>query len=84
MLEDDVPPFNPMSASTAYEFDFVVPGPLAGERLDRAMAAVADGLTRGEARRLIAAGVVFVGGRRTGICSRQVREGERLSWNLPS
>ena len=55
--------------------------PLAGERLDRAMAALAPGLSRGEARRLIAAGVVFVDGKRTGIQSRQVRDGERISWN---
>ena len=61
----------------------VVSAALAGERLDRAMAAVAPGLTRGEARRLIAAGVVFVAGRRTGIASRQVREGETLTWNDP-
>jgi len=72
-----------MTPSTAYQFDFVVPAELAGERLDRAMSAVAENVTRGEARRLIAAGVVFVGGRRTGICSRKVQAGERLSWNLP-
>ncbi|HEY8923063.1 MAG TPA: RluA family pseudouridine synthase [Polyangia bacterium] len=73
-----------MSSSSAFQFDFVVPPELAGERLDRAMSAVAENVTRGEARRLIAAGVVFVGGRRTGICSRRVHAGERLSWNLPS
>jgi 23S rRNA pseudouridine1911/1915/1917 synthase len=65
-------------------FDFVIPASLAGERLDRAMASVAAGLTRGEARRLIAAGVVFVDGRRTGICSRLVRPGERLRWQPPA
>lgn len=65
-------------------FDFVVTVALAGERLDRAMAALAPGVTRGEARRLIAAGVVFVAGHRTGICSRRVRAGERLTWNLPA
>lgn len=65
-------------------FDFLVPAELAGERLDRAMARVAPGVTRGEARRLIAAGVVFLGGRRTGISSRAVRAGERLQWDAPS
>jgi 23S rRNA pseudouridine1911/1915/1917 synthase len=65
-------------------FDFVVTPALAGERLDRAMAALAAGVTRGEARRLIAAGVVFVAGHRTGICSRRVRAGERLTWNVPA
>jgi len=73
-----------MTPSSAYQFDFVVPTELAGERLDRAMSAVAENVSRGEARRLIAAGVVFVGDRRTGICSRRVRAGERVSWNLPS
>ena len=72
-------------ASThASQFDFVVPEALAGERLDRAMARVAPGVSRGEARRLIAAGVVFVGGRRTGISSRQVRAGEHLQWDEPA
>ena len=47
------------------------------------MARIAPGLTRGEARRLIAAGVVFVGGRRTGICSLAVHAGERLQWDEP-
>jgi len=70
--------------SHASRFDFVVPEDLAGERLDRAMARVAPGVTRGEARRLIAAGVVFVGGRRTGISSRAVRAGERLQWDAPA
>lgn len=62
----------------------VVPASLRGERLDRAMAALAPDVTRGEARRLIAAGVVFVGGRRTGISSRQVRVGETISWDAPA
>lgn len=70
--------------SHASRFDYVVPEDLAGERLDRAMARVAPELTRGEARRLIAAGVVFVGGRRTGISSRTVRAGERLQWDTPT
>jgi len=70
--------------SHSSRFDFVVPADLAGERLDRAMARVAPDLTRGEARRLIAAGVVFVGGRRTGISSRVVRTGERLQWDTPA
>jgi len=67
----------------ASRFDFIVPAEVAGDRLDRAMARVAPGLTRGEARRLIAAGVVFVGDRRTGICSLAVRAGERLHWEEP-
>jgi 23S rRNA pseudouridine1911/1915/1917 synthase len=63
--------------------EFTVPPSLAGERLDRAIAALAPDVSRGEARRLIAAGVVFVGGKRTGILSRLVRDGERVSWEAP-
>lgn len=73
-----------MNVPDPHNFTFIVPATLDGERLDRAMAAVAAGLTRGEARRLIAAGVVFVGGRRTGIASRSVRAGDRLSWSTPA
>jgi 23S rRNA pseudouridine1911/1915/1917 synthase len=64
--------------------EILVPATLVGERLDRAMAALAPGVSRGEARRLIAAGVVFVDGKRTGIQSRVVRLGERLSWEVPA
>ncbi len=63
--------------------EVTVPAELAGERLDRAIAALAPGVSRGEARRLIAAGVVFVDGKRSGIQSRLVRAGERLSWQSP-
>ena len=64
--------------------ELLVPAALAGERLDRAIAALATGVSRGEARRLIAAGVGFVDGKRTGIQSRVVRAGERLSWEAPA
>ncbi len=64
--------------------EYAVPASLAGERLDRAIAALASGVSRGEARRLIAAGVVFVDGKRTGIQSRAVRAGERISWHAPA
>jgi len=57
---------------------------LKGERLDRALAALAPGMSRGEARRLIDAGVVFVAGRRTRIASRAMRPGERITWNQPA
>ena len=71
-----------ISRNTAREF--TVPAELAGERLDRAIAALAPGVSRGEARRLIAAGVVFIDGKRTGIQSRAMRGGERLSWQEPA
>jgi 23S rRNA pseudouridine1911/1915/1917 synthase len=64
--------------------NLMVPAALAGERLDRAIAALASAITRGEARRLIAAGVVFVGGRRTRISSRLVRAGEPIRWEAPA
>jgi len=70
-----------MSRTDAREV--TVPESLAGERLDRAIAALAPGISRGEARRLIAAGVVFVDDKRTGIQSRVVRAGERLHWESP-
>src|ERR1700690_784016 len=62
----------------------VVPAAHGGDGLDRALAGPASGVTRGEARRLIAAGVVFVGGRRCGICSRAVRAGETITWQTPA
>ena len=62
----------------------IVPTASDGERLDRALAGPESGVTRGEARRLIAAGVVFVGGRRCGICSRLVRAGESITWQTPA
>ncbi|HET6148981.1 MAG TPA: RluA family pseudouridine synthase [Polyangia bacterium] len=71
-----------MSRDSAREF--TVPANLAGQRLDRAIAALASGVSRGEARRLIAAGVVFVDGKRTGIQSRVVRAGERVRWEQPA
>lgn len=57
---------------------------VAGERLDRAIAALAPSISRGEARRLIDAGVVFVSGRRTRISSRPVRAGEVITWQQPA
>jgi len=48
------------------------------ERLDRALAAAVDGVSRSHARRLIAAGAVFVDGKRCRIASRLVTPGSRL------
>jgi 23S rRNA pseudouridine1911/1915/1917 synthase len=64
--------------------EVTIPASLVGERLDRAIASLVPGTSRGEARRLIAAGVVFIDGKRTGIQSRVVRLGERLSWETPA
>lgn len=62
----------------------IVSDAVAGERLDRAIAALAPTVSRGEARRLIAAGVVFVAGKRTRIGSRVVRAGEQIAWEQPA
>jgi 23S rRNA pseudouridine1911/1915/1917 synthase len=57
---------------------FVVPPPLAGARLDRALAAGIDGLSRGRARVLLDLGAVYVDGARVKIASRAVRPGQRI------
>lgn len=48
------------------------------DRLDRVLPQLVPGLSRGQARRLIAAGAVFVDGRRCRVASRPVRAGARL------
>ncbi len=52
--------------------------PECSERLDRALSRLITGLSRTQARRLIAAGSVFVNGRRCRVASRLVRGGSRL------
>lgn len=56
----------------------VVCPPGFADRLDRALAHLLPNLSRGEARRLIAAGSVFVDGARCRVASRTVRAGVRL------
>lgn len=55
-----------------------LPAQLAGERLDKAIAAVFDDVSRGEARQLIGRGAVRVDGRRIRIASRPVPAGAKL------
>jgi 23S rRNA pseudouridine1911/1915/1917 synthase len=50
----------------------------AGDRLDRVLARLVPGTSRGEARRLIADGRVFVDGRRCRVASRPVHAGNVL------
>ncbi|HEY6005199.1 MAG TPA: pseudouridine synthase, partial [Anaeromyxobacter sp.] len=52
-----------------------------GERLDRFIAA-RGGISRGEARRALEAGGVFVEGRRCKVASRPVRAGQSIAVNL--
>jgi RluA family pseudouridine synthase len=48
------------------------------QRLDQALARAVAGLSRGAARRLIAAGAVFLNGQRCRVASRLARPGDRL------
>ncbi|HET8542742.1 MAG TPA: RluA family pseudouridine synthase [Anaeromyxobacter sp.] len=53
----------------------------AGERIDRFIAA-RGGISRGEARRALGTGGVFLDGRRCKVAGRAVREGQRVVVNL--
>jgi 23S rRNA pseudouridine1911/1915/1917 synthase len=55
-----------------------VPADAAGLRLDQALARLATDLSRGQARRLIARGSVFVAGSRVKVAGRAVRAGQTL------
>jgi len=65
-------------------FRGVVPAELAGDRLDRALARLAPTMSRGQARRLIDEGCVFVAGKRTRLCGRLLVEGETLDVYRPA
>jgi 23S rRNA pseudouridine1911/1915/1917 synthase len=56
---------------------------VAGLRLDQAISRLAAGISRAEARRLIDRGSVFLGGARTKVASRVVKEGQRIDVHLP-
>jgi 23S rRNA pseudouridine1911/1915/1917 synthase len=56
----------------------IVPEGTFGERLDRA-AALVLGISRGQARRLIDLGGVYLDGRRVHVASRLVREGQQIA-----
>jgi 23S rRNA pseudouridine1911/1915/1917 synthase len=56
-----------------------VPLGQATDRLDRALAALA-GVSRGQARRWVDAGAVFVDGKRCRVSSRPIQGGARLAW----
>lgn len=60
--------------------DLVVAG--AGDRLDRVLPRVAPGLSRRQARGLIAQGAVFIDGRRCRVASRKVEPGAKLRVHL--
>ena len=61
-----------------------VPESLAGERLDKVLARLVPSLTRGQARRYIDEGCVFVARRRTKMCGRLVEAGEAIEVYLPA
>lgn len=56
----------------------VVPPALAGQRLDKALAALVDDVSRGKARKLIGAGAVYLGEQRCRVASRAVEAGDHL------
>jgi 23S rRNA pseudouridine1911/1915/1917 synthase len=56
---------------------FVIPAELGGERLDRGIAAIA-GWSRGQAKRCIALGGVYLDRKRVRTASRKLRPGQRL------
>lgn len=64
-------------------FDTVVPGALAGERVDRVVALLTD-LSRSAVARLIEAGDVAVDGIRVSAASQRVETGQRLGVVLPA
>ena len=57
-----------------------VPKDLDGERLDKAMAALEESLSRGQARKLLQRGAVRVNGKRVRTASRPVRAGNQVEW----
>jgi len=61
----------------------ILPPELDGERLDRALAALL-GISRGAARRAIAAGGAYLDGRRCKVASRVCHTGARLECHPPS
>lgn len=71
----------PDAAPTALEF--LTPAEVEGQRLDRALADFADGLTRSRLQALIADGMVTLDGRAVTSASRKVKEGERYRIVLP-
>ena len=58
---------------------FEVPKELAGERIDKAIAACVDELSRGRARKLLGQGAVFHGRSRCRVASRSVYPGDRVT-----
>jgi 23S rRNA-/tRNA-specific pseudouridylate synthase len=65
-------------------FQVCVPQEMTGERLDRALSRLVAGLSRGEARRLIDAGCVFVDRRRVRLCGKPVKAAETLMAYRPA
>jgi RluA family pseudouridine synthase len=58
---------------------FDVPGELAGERIDKVIAACVEQLSRGRARKLLELGAVFHGKHRCRVASRAVHMGDRIT-----
>lgn len=58
---------------------FDVPAELAGERIDKVIAACVESLSRGRARKLLGQGAVFHGRTRCRVASRAVRVGDKIT-----
>jgi len=63
--------------------EFLTPPEVEGQRLDRALADFAEGLTRNRLQSLIADGLVSLDGRVVTTASRKVKAGERYRISLP-
>lgn len=68
----------PPPAPGAEQAKLIVPPELAGERMDRIIAAVVPGVSRTLARRIIDQGGVLMGGRRCRVASRALNAGETV------
>lgn len=73
----------PAPAPGAEQATLRVPPELAGERMDRVIAALVPDVSRTLARRIIDQGGVLMGGRRCRVASRQLNAGETVvvTWN---
>jgi 23S rRNA pseudouridine1911/1915/1917 synthase len=62
----------------------VTPPELAGQRIDRALAILAAGVTRTEVQRAIAAGLVLLNGRPSARPSERLQAGDEITLRLPA
>ncbi|TNF22763.1 MAG: RluA family pseudouridine synthase [Deltaproteobacteria bacterium] len=78
MSRDRAPRLGPPGPG-ARRATFVVPPTLAGERLDKALAAGVEELSRAKARKIIGMGAVYLGTERCRVASKPVAAGDALT-----